>query len=123
MWRTKKKKRLGKCANNKDPDGCAMMVKTFAVRWYILPYAVIPGSKIPDAHADLGFSRSRKLHTSHLMTKPTKCMCAQRRLRSAWAAVQSDQSLRCSHKESSYMQLPIERIAFTSICVHSIARN
>ena len=29
------------------------------------------------------------------MTKPTKCMCAQRRLRSAWASAQSDQSLRC----------------------------
>ena len=25
------------------------------------------------------------------MTKPTKCMCAQRRLRSAWASAQSDQ--------------------------------
>ena len=27
-------------------------------------------------------------------------MCAQRRLRSAWASAQSDQSLRCSHEES-----------------------
>ena len=30
---------------------------------------------------------------SHLMTQPTKWLCAQRRLRSAWA---SDQSLRCA---------------------------
>ena len=29
------------------------------------------------------------------MTKPTKWLCAQRRLRSAWASAQSDQSLRC----------------------------
>ena len=29
---------------------------------------------------------------SHLMTKPTKWLCAQRRLRSAWASTQSDQS-------------------------------
>ena len=29
------------------------------------------------------------------MTKPTKWVCAQRRLRSAWASAQSDQSLRC----------------------------
>ena len=27
-------------------------------------------------------------------------MCAQRRLRSAWASAQSDQSLRCPHEES-----------------------
>ena len=29
---------------------------------------------------------------SHLMTKPTMWLCAQRRLRSAWASAQSDQS-------------------------------
>ena len=33
---------------------------------------------------------------SHLMTKPTKWLCAQRKLRSAWAFAQSDQSLRCA---------------------------
>ena len=37
---------------------------------------------------------------SCLVTKPTKWLCAQRRLRSAWASAQSDQSLRCSHEES-----------------------
>ena len=38
-------------------------------------------------------------------------MCAQRRLRSAWASVQSDQSLRCPHEETFGFQLPIERTA------------
>ena len=33
-------------------------------------------------------------HLSHDMTKPTKWVCAQQRLRSAWASAQSDQSLR-----------------------------
>ena len=33
---------------------------------------------------------------SHDMTEPTKWLCAQRRLRSAWASAQSDQSLRCA---------------------------
>ena len=33
---------------------------------------------------------------SRIMTKPTKWVCAQRRLRSAWASAQSDQSLRCA---------------------------
>ena len=35
-------------------------------------------------------------HMSRLMIKLTKWLCAQRRLRSAWASAQSDQSLRCA---------------------------
>ena len=34
-------------------------------------------------------------YLSRDMTKPTKWLCAQRRLTSAWASAQSDQSLRC----------------------------
>ena len=34
------------------------------------------------------------------MTKPTKLVCAQRRLKSAGASAQSDQSLRCPHEEN-----------------------
>ena len=37
---------------------------------------------------------------SRIMTKPTKWVCAQRRLRSAWASIQSDQSRRCPSEES-----------------------
>ena len=33
---------------------------------------------------------------SRNMTKPTKCLCAKRRLRWAWACAQSDQSLLCA---------------------------
>ena len=39
-------------------------------------------------------------YMSRDMTKQTKSVCAQRRLRSAWASAQSDQSLRCPHEES-----------------------
>ena len=39
---------------------------------------------------------------SHDMTKPTKWVCAQQRLRSAWASAQSDQSLRCPHEETGH---------------------
>ena len=39
-------------------------------------------------------------YMSRDMTKPTKWLCAQRRLRSAWASAQSDQRLRCPHEES-----------------------
>ena len=44
-------------------------------------------------------------------TKPTTC--AQRRLGSAWASTQSDQSLRCPHEESLDPWLPFERTAKT----------
>ena len=37
---------------------------------------------------------------SRRMTKATNDICAQRRLRSAWASTQSDQSLRCLREES-----------------------
>ena len=40
------------------------------------------------------------VNMSRDMTKQTKWLCAQRRLRSAWVSAQSDQSLRCPHEES-----------------------
>ena len=55
------------------------------------------------------------IHVSRLMTKPTKWLCAQRRLWSDWASAQSDQSLRCPHEESLGPYLPIEHIAKTQI--------
>ena len=45
---------------------------------------------------------------SHDMTKPTKWVCAQRRLRSAWAFGQSDQSLLCAQwvaKDLSFLHV------------------
>ena len=42
-------------------------------------------------------------------------MCAQRRLRSAWATAHSDQSLCRRHEETLGPQLPIERTANTLI--------
>ena len=56
-----------------------------------------------------------KRDMSRDMTKPTKWVCAQRRLRSAWASAQSDQSLRCPHEETLGPKLPIERTAKTLI--------
>ena len=41
-----------------------------------------------------------RVYMSCHMTKPTKWLCAKRRLRSALASTQSDQSLRCSHEEA-----------------------
>ena len=43
-----------------------------------------------------GKDLARQITMSHDMTKPTKWVCAQRRLRSAWASAQSDQSLLCA---------------------------
>ena len=47
---------------------------------------------------------------SHDMTKPTKWVCAQRRLRSAWASAQSDQSLRCPHEEYLVLSYPLSAL-------------
>ena len=47
--------------------------------------------KILERDVEVYFHRK---HMSRDMTKPTKLQCAQRRLRSAWAAARSDQSLR-----------------------------
>ena len=47
------------------------------------------------------------------MTKSTMWLCAKRRLRSAWASAQSDQSFRCPHEESFRPWLPIEHTAKT----------
>ena len=49
------------------------------------------------------YAQSCHLQTQYiscLVTKPTKWLWAQRRLRSAWASAQSDQNLRCPHEES-----------------------
>ena len=60
--------------------------------------------KIHEAHLhtsrDLARRASEGLwkHLSHDMTKPTKWLCEQRRLRAAWAFAQSEQSLRCALK-------------------------
>ena len=35
------------------------------------------------------------------MTQPIKWLCAQRRLRSAWASARSDHSLRCPHEKKN----------------------
>ena len=42
-----------------------------------------------------------RVYMSRDMTKPAKWLCAQRRLRSAWASAQSDQSLRCCPHEEA----------------------
>ena len=48
---------------------------------------------------------------SHHMTKPTKWLCTQRRLRSAWASAQSDQSSLCTQwvaKDPSFLHADSE---------------
>ena len=47
------------------------------------------------------------------MTKPTRWLCAQWRLRSAWASAQSDQSLRCALSEKLRTQAFFKRTAKT----------
>ena len=60
-------------------------------------------------------SNRRRKQMSRDMTKPTKWVYTQRRLRSAWASARFDQSLRCLHEETFGPKLPIERTAKTLI--------
>ena len=53
----------------------------------------------------------KKQKISHLTTKPTKWLCAQRRVRSAWASAQSDQSSLCAQwvaKDPSFLHADSE---------------
>ena len=61
----------------------------------------MPGSITLQNTTDMQYmTRFNITYLSRDMTKPTKWVCAQLRLRSAWASAQSDQSLRCPHKET-----------------------
>ena len=44
----------------------------------------------------INLNKTYRKHQSHLMTKPTKWLCTQRRLRLAWASTESGQSLHCA---------------------------
>ena len=55
------------------------------------------------------------LHWAATWQNQQNGMCAQRRLGSAWASAQSDQSLRCPYDETLDRQLPIERTAKTLV--------
>ena len=58
------------------------------------------GGKLKTPSSSTVSIRDVTQYLSHDMTKPTKWVCAQRRLRSAWAPAQSDQSLCCPHEET-----------------------
>ena len=62
------------------------------------------------------------LYMSRIMTKPTKWVCAQRRLRSAWASTQSDQSHLAKGRESLfhlYLYLAYVTYGFFSVFLFS----
>ena len=58
-----------------------------------LLHDIIPKCKVLDFRSYFRTNMRRD------MTKPTKWLCVQRRLRSAWASAQSDHSFRCLHEE------------------------
>ena len=63
---------------------------------------------LTEIHVTLVLGNVKKEDLSHNMTKPTNWMCAQRRLRSAWASAQSDQSSLC-----------VQWVAKDPRCLHS----
>ena len=78
-----------------------------------VPFVILQmGRYSPPAGPDLQLF---KLPLVTYMRKPTKWLCAQWRLISAWASAQSDQSLHCPHEETLGPWLSIECTAKTLI--------
>ena len=76
--------------------------------------------KFNDMHIYIASKKERKKEEKD--RKKENGMCAQRRLRSAWASAQSDQasaqsdqSFRCPHEDGLGPYLPIERTSKTMI--------
>ena len=90
---------------NKFPFGFAYPLKIVFRSWcYCWLYQsfinIVPPSTTKHWYlSELNLQIPRVHDMSHLMTKPTKWLCAKRRLRSAWTSTQSGQSLRCPHEE------------------------
>ena len=87
------------CAPSEDSDQPGHPPSLISLR---CPHEETLGPQLPIEHTAktpvrLGGCGSQcgsyKLYLSHDMTKPTKLVCAQRKLRSAWASTQSDQVL------------------------------
>ena len=82
--------------------GAPTTVKVKGLRWDMLCSIFYSLQRIKDPRQFVLFQLVPAAHkmnenqpqTSRDMTRPTKWLCAQRRLRSAWASAQSDQSLR-----------------------------
>ena len=88
------------CIPRKPQSKHAKAQKTLQITLIALPVAMTAidsgmQRKTNTFTAETGHKVSAK-HLSRDMTKPTKWLCAQRRLRSAWVCAQSDQSLRCA---------------------------
>ena len=84
------------------------MLYTFVLPIYSSPFEYF---QLIQPAKRISYKLELKSDMSRLMMKPTKWLCDQRSLRSAWASTQSDQSLCCPHEENLGPQLPIQRIA------------
>ena len=89
-----------KAANNKGADQIARMrrlICAFVVRiWQKKSFSRDVAQIIHVMCVSTVLLINNSYNLSRLMTKQTKRLCAQRRIRSAWASAQSDQSLRCA---------------------------
>ena len=86
----------------------------FSFNYFTFPIPHILRNNVPNFTLTEASASCQK-QLSRLMTKPTMWLCAKRRLRSAWASAQSEQSLRYAHEDTFGPQLPIERTAKTLI--------
>ena len=85
--------KLSSCGQRKLWSDWADAQADLSLRWAHMPFCWF-------CHEAAHIVISYEIYLSHDMTKPTKWVCAQRGLRSAWVSAQSDQSLRCPHEET-----------------------
>ena len=64
--------------------------------YHLSTFCILAIRLSPPARSRCQLNRHSFSLLSHLMTKPKTRLCAQRRLGSAWASAQSDQSLCCA---------------------------
>ena len=105
--------------NSRDRIVAMVTDASLFIQWYyfVVEYGLLTWQKsiVVKCKQEYLWTQHLKQYLSHDMTKPTKWVCAQRRLRSAWASAQSDKSLRCPPEECLGPELNIERTAKTLI--------
>ena len=86
--------RLGRCAGWSETSLGALVILLVLSHSSIIVRTPHSWRQKPPKNVDT--DQTSFCYVSCLMTKPTKWLCTQRRLRSAWASAQSDQSSLCA---------------------------
>ena len=97
--------------DRKIPSKIFMIIKTICIFLaFLLPFTITiePSKPLIYGFGEVILTSTCNIWATTWQNQQNEC--AQRRLRSAWASAQSDQSLRCPHEETLGPQLHIQRM-------------